>query len=172
MIHRYCCDFSIFATLCSVMALKVYGKTSDAGSWKGYYHTVINTCLLGCVPTALCFAMLVKLVRLQTRTKRAGFWHRLARLLRINRGAAAKQLGQKQRREARAFEMYCSGIHDDDDTDVLLKYFEKGNVEWVFVSSPEELHTGELVMDWLVEACHACPCRFKQGFDWASSGNS
>ena len=43
---------------------------------------------------------------------------------------------------------------------------------WVFVSAPERLHTGELVMDWVQGVCREQPWRFKQGFDWASSGNS
>ena len=137
---------------------------------------MINGTLLILVPTALCFSILVKIVRIQTRTRQEGVWHQLALLLKVKSNHAERHDGEnttvRQRKEAVAFMHYTNGIINDVERQHLLDYFEAGHTQWVFVSSPEELHTGELVMDWLVEVCKACPCRFKQGVDWAGSSNS
>ena len=54
------------------------------------YHLVINLCILGLVPAALCFALFVKVVRIQTRAHDSGPWHLLARYLRVKTTCAAE----------------------------------------------------------------------------------
>ena len=154
-------------------------KVNHAAQSSDQYHLVINLALLVLVPSALFFALFTKVVRIQTRTSHSGVWHRLAIFLHAKAKPGKDQAGwisstaRKQRRkEVIAFEHYLNGIINDDEREELREYFKAGHTGLVFVSSPEELHTGELVMDWLVEVCKACPCRFKQGFDWAGAGNS
>ena len=82
--------------------------------------------------------------------------------------------------------MYRLGVATGAELETLRLYFDSVAVEasrlqqrwaardepvWVVVSSPEHLHTGERVMEWVQEACELQPWRLKQGFDWATSGN-
>ena len=82
--------------------------------------------------------------------------------------------------------MYRLGVATSAELEALRVYFDSVAVEadklqqqwaarndpvWVVVSSPEFLHTGERVMEWIQEACERQPWRLKQGFDWATSGN-
>ena len=82
--------------------------------------------------------------------------------------------------------MYRLGVATSAELEALRVYFDSVAVEadklqqqwaarndpvWVVVSSPEFLHTGERVMEWIQEACERQPWRLKQGFDWAASGN-
>ena len=41
----------------------------------------------------------------------------------------------------------------------------------MFVSTPEKLQDNTKVMLWIQQLCIKQPWRFKQGFDWATSGN-
>ena len=82
--------------------------------------------------------------------------------------------------------MYRLGVATGAELETLRLYFDGVAVEasrlqqqwaarnepvWVVVSSPEFLHTGERVMEWIQEECERQPWRLKQGFDWAASGN-
>ena len=52
---------------------------------------VINLCLLALVPAVLCFALFVKVVRIQTRAHDSGPWHFLALLLRVKAARTAEK---------------------------------------------------------------------------------
>ena len=103
------------------------------------------------------------------------------------RPVAEDEEATKHSREREAFKSYLNGTACNAERKLLAQYFKHVERDaatlrerWearhepprVFVSSPEKSVEGDLVMVWLMGLCCKQPWRFKQGFDWAGSGNS
>ena len=130
---KYLCDVCIFAATTFTLVAE-----NTAGAWPRRVHGVA----LGVVPLAYFCGVFIKIVRIKdTRTHESkGVWRELARMLRINgdRNCDNRSEAHFQRPEVNALRMYFNGIISDTETKLLLDYFNNGQVQHVFVSSPEE----------------------------------